>query len=235
MSSRAEQIADNLARVRQTLTEAAKRSGRQADEVCLVAVVKYAGLDDVRALLDAGVRDFGESRPQQLWERADLLANAPLRWHLIGHLQRNKIRRTVPLVDLVHSGDSPRLLTALHEQSAELARRTGVLLEVNISGDASKHGLAPDDVEPLLSQLAQMAHLEVRGLMAMAARVGGRDHARRDFAALRELRERLKANCPPEIRLDELSMGMSDDFDMAVEEGATIVRVGSALFEGIES
>lgn len=235
MSSRAQQVAENLARVRQTLAEAAKRSGREAEDVCLVAVVKYAGLDEVRALLDAGCRDFGESRPQQLWERAELLADAPIRWHLIGHLQRNKIRRTVPLVHLVHSGDSPRLLAALDEQSAEMNRRTRVLLEVNISGDASKHGFAPEKVEPLLPQLARMKHLEVHGLMAMAAREGGRDHARRDFAALRELRDRLKPNCPPEIGLDELSMGMSDDFDIAVEEGATIVRVGSALFEGLET
>jgi hypothetical protein len=232
MSDRARQISDNLARVRRTLAEAAARSSRTAADVRLVAVVKYAALADVRALLDAGCCELGESRPQQLWERAELLRDIPIRWHLIGHLQRNKIRRTAPLVDLIHSGDNPRLLEALDEQASELSRRTRVLIEVNISGDESKHGFAAEEVEPLLPRLAALKHLDVCGLMAMAAREGGRDRARRDFAALRQLRDRLQANCPPELSLKELSMGMSEDFDVAVEEGATIVRVGSALFEG---
>jgi pyridoxal phosphate enzyme (YggS family) len=226
-------IADNLARVREQIAAAAQRSGRAADSVTLVAVTKYVGLDEARALLAAGCYDLGESRPQDLWSKADALAGEPVRWHMIGHMQRNKVRRTLPHVSLFHSGDSQRLLAALDQTSAELSRRTPVLLEINVSGDKSKHGFAPQELEPLLPQLAELNHLEIRGLMCMAGLEGGRDQARADFSRLRELRDQLKPIAPPTISLDELSMGMSDDFDVAIEEGATLVRVGSALFEGL--
>ena len=155
------------------------------------------------------------------------------RWHLIGHLQRNKVRRTLPLVTMIHSADSPRLIAALDEAAAELGRRVPVLLEVNTSGEPAKGGFEPAAIEPFLSELAGYRHVAVRGLMCMASLEGGLDAAHRDFAALRDLRDRLRAVCPPEIALDELSMGMSGDYEVAIDEGATIVRIGSALFEGV--
>jgi pyridoxal phosphate enzyme (YggS family) len=215
------------------MAAAAARSGRAANDVALVAVTKFASTDAIRALAAAGCADFGESRPQQLWQRAAELSDLPLRWHMIGHMQRNKVRRTIPLVAMVHSVDSARLAECMEaELTTAAAHPLPVLLEVNTSGEDAKDGLPPAEVEPLLGAVARYRHIVVRGLMCMASLEGGLAAARRDFAALRQLRDRLRKNCPTEVTLDELSMGMSGDFEVAIEEGATIVRVGSALFEG---
>jgi PLP dependent protein len=230
MREEAAQIAANVARVRGRIVDAARRSGRSADAVRLVAVTKYVSADLVRPLVEAGCRDLGESRPQQLWEKASQLADLSIRWHLIGPLQRNKVGRTLPLVSMIHSVDSPRLLAAI---DAECLPPISVLLEVHISSEAAKQGFAPVEIEPFLTKAADYRHVSVRGLMGMASLDGGLDVARREFAALRELRDRLRVNCPPGVTLDELSMGMSGDFEVAIEEGATIVRIGSALFEGV--
>ena len=234
MNDFAAQIADNLAQLRGRIAVAAERSGRTADAVRLVAVTKAVPADVASALVDAGCLDLGESRPQELWVKAEYLARAEIRWHLIGHLQRNKIRRTLPLVHLIHSVDSSRLLAALDEQAEILGRRATVLLEVNISRDIRKTGLPPDELEGVLERAAQLCNVSVQGMMGMASLAGGIDAARREFARLRELRDRLAANCPTGVSLAELSMGMSGDFEIAIEEGATMVRVGSALFEGLD-
>ncbi|HPM82076.1 MAG TPA: YggS family pyridoxal phosphate-dependent enzyme [Candidatus Anammoximicrobium sp.] len=235
MSNLEQRIADNVARVRQAIAEAAARSGRRADDVTLIAVSKYVGTAEIDALLAAGCRDLGENRPQDLWRKAEQLRDRPIRWHMIGHLQRNKARRTLPLVTMLHAGDSWRLLEAASQHLQQSQQTLDVLIEVNVSGDEAKHGFGPEEVEPLLPQIAQLAQLRVRGLMAMARWGGTPDDARRDFVRLRELREGLAVSCPPQISLHELSMGMSGDFEVAIEEGATLVRVGSALFEGVES
>lgn len=226
-------IADNVAAVRARLAAAAHRAGRRPDEVRLVAVTKYVGVAEVEALVAAGCRELGESRPQELWHKAAALGGQPIRWHLIGHLQRNKAKRTLPLVSLLHSGDSLRLLETLDELAREAGQAAEVLLEVNISGEAAKHGFAPQELEPLLPALSRLAHLRIHGLMAMSRLGGTPDEARADFAGLRQLRDRLLPVCPPPLTLRELSMGMSGDFEAAIAEGATIVRIGSALFEGL--
>ncbi len=233
MSVIAERIADNVARIRESIADAAQRSGRRPDDVSLIAVTKYVGVGEIDALIAAGCTEFGESRPQQFWAKADELQDRPIHWHMIGHLQRNKARRTLPYVTWLHAGDSLRLLEAVDRLSQEARRVTDVLVEVNVSGDTTKHGFAPDEVEPLLPKLAELSGLRIRGLMAMASWGGSLDEARQDFIRLRNLRDRLAAACPPEISLAELSMGMSGDFEVAIEEGATMVRVGSALYEGI--
>jgi hypothetical protein len=230
MNDDAARIAENVARVRGRIADAAARSGRPANDVTLVAVTKYVPVEMVRPLIAAGCVELGESRPQQLWEKAAALGQEPVRWHLIGHLQRNKVRRTLPLVGMIHSVDSARLLAAVEE---ECSRPLPVLLEVNISGEAAKHGLAAESIEPVLAAAVGCRNVAVRGLMCMAGLEGGADAARRDFAALRELRNRLRPRCPAGVTLEELSMGMSGDYEIAIEEGATIVRVGSALFEGV--
>lgn len=230
MPDLAQHIARNVSEIRERIAGAALRSGRTPSEVTLVAVTKYVASEMARLLIGAGCCDLGESRPQQLWDKADALGDLSIRWHMIGHLQRNKVRRTLPLVSLVHSVDSARLLAAIDDEAAAVVP---VLLEVNVSGEEAKHGFLPHEVEPLLPQLPQYRNVAVRGLMCMAGLEGGLDDARREFALLRELRDRLRVNCPPGTTLDELSMGMSGDFEAAVEEGATLVRIGSALFEGI--
>lgn len=241
----AQRIAANLAAVRERIAAAARAAGREPSAVRLVAVTKYVDAATTRLLVDAGCCDLGESRPQLLWEKAEALRDGALkanaiRWHLIGNLQRNKVRRTIPHVHLLHSGDSLRLLEALDAERASAvddsttSSRLGVLLEVNVGGEAAKHGFAPSDVPPLVDRLATFEHLEIRGLMAMARLSDETDAARRDFAALRTLRERLLGEWRGRFELGELSMGMSGDFEAAIAEGATLVRIGSALFEGVE-
>lgn len=239
---RRRRIVENLGAVRDRIAAAAARSGRKAEQVRLIAVTKSAILEEIRVLVEAGCHDLGESRPQQLWARAESLRELPLCWHLIGHLQRNKVRPTIPLVTLIHSADSERLLVALDEAwRASLGpvaaddphrHRLPVLVEVNVSGEQAKHGFRPAEVEAGLARWAALEHLEIRGLMCMAGLEGNLDDARREFAALRELRNRLQDEAPDSMRLEELSMGMSGDFEAAIEEGATLVRIGSALFEG---
>jgi hypothetical protein len=233
-----QQIAENLAKVRAEIADAASRSGRTADDITLVAVTKYVSADLAQQLVDAGCRDLGENRPQELWSKSAALAGTacagePIRWHLIGHLQRNKVERTLPLVSLIHSGDSLRLLEAVDRAAQAAKRRIPVLLEVNISGDTTKHGFRTDEIEPALSAIAALSSLEIQGFMAMASREGDLDQARREFASLRQLRDQLQSSAPQNVRLNQLSMGMSGDYSVAIEEGATMVRIGSALFEGL--
>lgn len=225
-------LRDNLARVRERIAAAAARAGRSSAEITLVGVTKYVDVRTARALAECGLHDLAESRPQELWTKAEGLSDLPLRWHFVGHLQRNKLRRTLPQVSLLHSIDSLRLLDAVAEEAAAADRALDVLLEINISGDATKTGVPANEATDLLPRFAELSHVRLRGLMGMAALDGGLERARHDFVALRELRDRLKT-AYPQFELSELSMGMSDDFEVAIEEGATLIRVGSALFEGL--
>ena len=242
MNSLQQQIRDNLARIQTHIGEAAAKAGRKPDEIRLIGVTKYVDASMTGEVFHAGCHALGESRPQSLWEKAEQLSGscAGVQWHLIGHLQRNKIRRTLPHVAWIHSGDSERLLQALDEEAGRLLelgtlkQAPRVLLEVNISGDANKHGFDPSVVGALLERLPDWTHLHFAGLMGMASLDGGREQAQRDFARLRELQTVWQAQCPDGITLDELSMGMSGDYDLAIVEGATMVRVGSAIFEGID-
>lgn len=230
---KAHRIRQNLAEIQGRMAEAARRSGRLAEQVRLVAVTKYVGPVEIRLLVEAGCILLAESRPQALWTKAAALADLPVRWHLVGHLQRNKIPRTLPLVEMIQSVDSLRLIEALDQQARRLGNPIPVLLEVNISGEPAKTGLPPEELEPILVQLPRFPYVQVQGLMTLAGLEGGLERAHRDFADLRRLRDRLRPVCPEGVRLDELSMGMSGDFEAAIEEGATMVRIGTALFEGI--
>jgi pyridoxal phosphate enzyme (YggS family) len=221
-------LADRLQAVEERLRAACARAGQPRDAVTLVAVTKLVP-PEVAALLPAlGVLDLGESRPQELWHKAGLLPST-VRWHLVGHLQRNKIERTLPLVHRIHSVDSLRLLDTLERTQ----RPVEVLLEVNCSSEASKHGFAPAEVPTLVPALRALRHVRVGGLMTMAAPEDDPQRCRPTFALLRELRDRLRAEVGPAQPLADLSMGMSNDFEVAVEEGATLVRLGSVLFEGL--
>jgi pyridoxal phosphate enzyme (YggS family) len=230
MADSRQQIADNLAAVEECIRAACRHAGRSRGEITLVAVTKTVSGDIAALLPDLGVYDLGESRPQELWRKAAVMP-PPVRWHLIGHLQRNKIERTLPLVACIHAVDSPRLLAALEEACRQASRTLPVLVEVNASREASKHGFAPEEVPGLAARLAELQHVRVEGLMTMAAYEEDPQRTRPTFAALRELRDRLAAELGRP--LPQLSMGMSNDFDIAIEEGATLVRLGTTLFEGL--
>lgn len=223
----------NINDVRERIARAAESAGRGTDALRLVAVTKQVDAETACELVTLGVRELGESRPQELWRKRELVAE-PARWHLIGPLQRNKARRTLPMVDLIHSVDSVRLLEWLDTLAHELALEPAVLLEVNVSGEAAKHGLQAAEVPAALCEAARLSRVRVCGLMTMAPYDDDPERARPVFAALRELRDRVRRDAPPNCPLGELSMGMSGDFEAAVAEGATIVRIGSALFRGIE-
>lgn len=226
-------IADNLTRVRERVHAAAIAAGRDPASVRLLAVSKYVDAATAALLVEAGSNALAESYPQKLWEKAADPRLAGVEWHLVGRLQRNKVRRTLPLVALIHSVDSERLLTAIDEQAADLNLTARVLLEVNCSGDANKQGLAFDEARQLASTLDRFEHVRICGLMTMAAFGSDERTARANFASLRRLQQELASVTPPIAELSELSMGMSGDFEAAIAEGATIVRIGSSLFEGV--
>jgi PLP dependent protein len=227
------QIADNLQAVRNRIAVACDRSGRELDSVQLVAVTKYAQVEWMQALYECGVRDFGESRPQQLVERAPSFPE-DIRWHLIGHLQRNKVRPILPRATLTHSVDAFRLLSRMDMLAEEIGLEPSVLLEVNITGEAAKDGFTTETLVSGWSSVMELRRVRVLGLMTMAAFSGKPEDARPVFCELRELRDRLSGMSPASSELPELSMGMSGDFEVAIEEGATCVRIGSSLFEGLD-
>ncbi|MDZ4821080.1 MAG: YggS family pyridoxal phosphate-dependent enzyme [Planctomycetota bacterium] len=230
-------LLDNLAEVRERIAAAAIRSGRTSDAVTLVAVTKYVEVPLIRELMAAGCLDLGEARPQALWNKAAELADSTgtIRWHMIGHLQRNKVERTLPLTSLIHSADSVRLISEIDAVAQRLNRVADVLLEVNISQDDTKHGFQPEQLLTSLDQLAGFPNIAIRGLMAMASREGDERQTREEFIRLRELRDQAQSNLGDQAILKQLSIGMSGDFEIAIEEGATIVRIGSQLFEGIDT
>ena len=230
-------VAANLARVREQVAEACRRAGRDPATVTLIGVTKYVDAAAARIVHAAGCHDLAESRPQALWGKAEALADLapPPRWHLIGHLQRNKIRRTLAANPLIHSLDSRRLLESLAAESAAAGRVCEALVEVNLAGDPDRTGAAEAEAEAIVAAAATRPEILIRGLMGMASVPDGDPGAaRREFARLRELRDRLAATLPGGDSLRELSMGMSGDFVAAILEGATMIRIGSALFAGLD-
>jgi pyridoxal phosphate enzyme (YggS family) len=227
-----ERLRSNLVAVRQRMAGAARRSGREPDAVRLVAVTKQAPVAWAAALVELGQRDLGENYPQELWRKAEALAALPVSWHLIGHLQGNKAKKTVPLVGWIHSVDSLKLLRTLDELSGSLAVPPRVCLQVNTSGEPTKHGWTAEQLLAEGERIAALRHIRIAGLMTMAAQGTDAETARPSFARLRRIRDELR--CRTGLRLDDLSMGMSNDFEAAIEEGATLVRIGSALFEGVQ-
>ena len=228
-----DRLADNLERVTTEIAAACARAGRSPCDVTLVAVTKYAELPWVRRLVELGVHNLAESRPQQLVERAEQFPS-DIRWHLIGHLQRNKVKQVLPRAAVVHSVDSLRLLERIGEVAVDLSLRPRVLLEVNVSGESAKDGLSVTELTSQWDALQAVPNVDLVGLMTMAPLVDDPEAARPVFRELRQLRDNLAARAAPHVQLTELSMGMSGDFAVAIEEGATLVRIGSRLFEGLE-
>jgi PLP dependent protein len=226
-----DRIEDNLRTVRARMAEAARRSGRDPSSVRLVAVTKRNPPGLIRRLVEAGAADLGENYPQELWGKVEALADLPVRWHLIGHLQGNKAKKTLPMVRMIHGVDSLKLLRTLDELSATLDDPPSLCLQVNASAELSKHGWEPGAILEDARAIAACRHARIVGLMTMAGYGTTDEEARPTFAGLRGIRDRLQDLSG--LPLPELSMGMSGDYKAAIEEGATMVRVGSALFEGV--
>lgn len=234
MQDRQQIIRDNLASIQDRIANAADRAHRKPSDVCLVGVTKYVDEQATRDLVEAGCRELGESRPQVLWPKAEALSGLDIRWHQIGHLQRNKLRKTLPLVSLVHSVDSLRLLESINTLQGELdpGNPKCILLEVNTSGDSAKHGFEVSEVKQAVEAAAGCANVKLQGLMCMAGLGTTPAEAVQDFAKLRQLRDDLASEYSG-LDFSELSMGMSADFEQAIGEGATLVRIGSVLFQGL--
>ncbi len=214
-------IKENLERVRERIEAACQRAGRESSDVTLIGVTKTVGAEAVVEAYEAGLRDFGENRVREALAKIEVVERLDFepRWHMIGHLQTNKVKVAAGRFGIIHSVDSVRL-------AKEISRRcespVSVLLEVNVAQDAAKFGFAPEEVAAALREIAVLPHLDVRGLMTIAPQTDNPEDTRPTFRRLRQLRD--------ELALDELSMGMSGDFEVAIKEGATMIRVGTAIF-----
>jgi len=232
--TRAEEIAAGLGAVRARIAEAERRAGRPPGSVRLVAVTKKMPPDDVRAALAAGQRDFGENYAQELRDKRAALAGDPgaaaLAWHQLGPLQSNKVKLCAGQVTLIHSVDRPEILQEIDRRAAAVGAEQPCLVQVNLAGEAQKHGVAPGALPALLDAFAGATAASCAGLMLLPPLTDDREANRRGFAALRALAERERAVARPRVALVELSMGMSGDFEEAIAEGATLVRVGTAIF-----
>jgi hypothetical protein len=239
---------DRYEAVKQRVAAAAVRTGRRAEDIVIVAVTKYASIDQIRELVSLGQQDLGENQVQQLAQRAAQMdeylaryrelhrsrtaAGLPrsLRWHMIGHLQRNKVRKVLPAIRLVHSVDSLRLAEELQTAAARFEKPVEVLVQVNVAGEKTKSGVAPAAAKHLVDQLDTMMNVRPRGLMCMAPLVDNPELVRPVFDRTRELFEEIRKSGSAGEHFDILSMGMSNDFEIAIECGANLVRIGSAIF-----
>ena len=220
-------LAEKLELVQNTIAQAAARSGRDGSDIELVAVSKTHPPEAVHEVLDAGQLLFGESRVQEARAKIPVLP-ARVRWHFIGHLQKNKVRHALPLFELFHGIDSLELARDVNRIAEEAGAFPRVLIEVNVAGESTKFGFTPDRVREQMEELLALRRLQIEGLMTIAPFAPEAAASRPHFVALRELRERLQTEF--RVPLPRLSMGMSGDYEVAIEEGATLVRVGTAIF-----
>ncbi|MGC8774524.1 MAG: YggS family pyridoxal phosphate-dependent enzyme [Chlorobaculum sp.] len=225
-----ERIAENLLAVKEQIAEACRKAGRSVDKVKLIAVSKTKSAAAVREAWDAGQREFGESYVQEFLEKIEApeLAGLPLSWHFIGHLQSNKVRQIVGKAAMIHGIDKVTTAEELSKRAAQHGLTVDYLLEVNVSREGTKYGLDPDSVLQAAEQCFTLPNVRLRGLMTIAS--PDPSEARREFAELRETLEKLRQNAPDPAHLTELSMGMSGDFEEAILEGATMIRIGTAIF-----
>jgi pyridoxal phosphate enzyme (YggS family) len=222
-------VRNNIHEIRKRIMAAADRSGRQASEIRLMAVTKT--IDDRRILeaIATGIEIIGENYVQEAKQKIERMGRTA-EWHLIGHLQTNKAKYAAGLFDMIHSLDRLDTAEELNRRCMQNGRIMKVLIEVNVSGETTKRGIAPDAVLPLIAEIAALKNLSVQGLMTMAPWFDDPEEARPYFASLRRTRDLMRKEDIPGVRMEELSMGMSEDFETAIEEGATIVRIGRAIF-----
>lgn len=223
-------VKENLMEVESRVQAACKRAGRPREDVLLIAVSKTKPVELIREIMETGTKDFGENKVQEMCSKIEEIKE-PLNWHLIGHLQRNKVKYIVDKACLIHSVDSLRLAEEIQKEAVKKGvDKVPVLIEVNMAQESSKDGINASETEELVREIAKLPNVQIRGLMTIAPFVDDPEENRVHFQAMRRLRDQLKAMDIPGVEMTELSMGMTNDFEVAIEEGATMVRVGTAIF-----
>jgi pyridoxal phosphate enzyme (YggS family) len=222
-------VKDNLETINKKIKEAALKVNRDPQEIKLVAVTKTATLEQIKEAINEGVKIIGENKVQEATEKYQVLTTE-VKWHLIGHLQTNKVKYAVEIFDLIHSVDSIKLAKEIDKRSVQFKKIIDVLIEVNISGEETKYGYNPEKVEAFLKEISEFSGIRVRGLMTIAPISKNKEEVRPYFRRLRELSERIRDKNIKNIKMDYLSMGMTDDFEIAIEEGANMVRIGRGIF-----
>lgn len=222
-------LKDNFETVEKNVANACARAGRDRSEVTLIAVSKTKPVEMLREVYDAGARDFGENKVQEICEKYDKLPS-DIKWHMIGHLQRNKVKQVIDKVTLIHSVDSYRLAQEISVQAQKKGLSIPILIEVNIAGEESKFGISADDTIQLVEEIAALPNLKIQGLMTIAPYVVDPEENRLYFRQIKQLSVDIKNKNIDNVSMDILSMGMTGDYEVAIEEGATMVRVGTGIF-----
>jgi len=222
-------VKDNLETTNKKIKETALKVNRDPQEIKLVAVTKTATLEQIKEAINEGVKIIGENKVQEAKKKYQVLTTE-VKWHLIGHLQTNKVKYAVEIFDLIHSVDSIKLAKEIDKRSVQFKKTIDVLIEVNISGEETKYGYNPEKIEVFLKEISEFSGIRVRGLMTIAPISKNKQEVRPYFRRLRELSERIRDKNIKNIKMDYLSMGMTDDFEIAIEEGANMVRIGRGIF-----
>ena len=222
-------LVDNLRKVEENIAAACKRANRSRDEVTLIAVSKTKPVSMLEEIYNEGIRDFGENKVQELTDKYAVM-DKDIHWHMIGHLQRNKVKYIVDKVKLIHSVDSVRLAQTIEQEAAKKNVIVDILIEVNVAEEESKFGLKVEEVTAMVEEISKYSHLRIKGLMTIAPYVEDPEENRSVFARLRKLSVDIAAKNIDNVSVEILSMGMTNDYEVAIEEGATIVRVGTGIF-----
>ena len=222
-------IKKNLEIINEKIKKAALKTNRNPEEIKLVAVTKTATIEQTKEAISAGVKIIGENKVQEAKEKYQILS-ADIEWHLVGHLQTNKVKYAIEIFDLIHSVDSIKLAKEIDKRSLQFGMITNVLVEVNVSGEETKYGIKPEEVKLFLKEISEYSRIRVRGLMTIAPMAEDTEEVRPYFRKLRELFKEIKIKSIKNIKMDYLSMGMTEDFEVAIEEGANMVRIGRGIF-----
>ena len=227
-----ETIKKKLKKINEKIKKAALKANRSPEDIKLVAVTKTATVEQIKEAISAGVKTIGENKVQEAKGKYQVLSAdiADIEWHLVGHLQTNKVKYAIEIFDLIHSVDSIKLAEEIDKRSLQFGIMTNILVEVNVSGEETKYGIKPEEVEPFLKEISEFSRIKVRGLMTIAPIAEDKEEVRPYFRKLRELSEKIENKNVKNVKMDYLSMGMTDDFEVAIEEGANMVRIGRGIF-----
>ena len=224
-----EVIKNNLEIIKEKIKKAALKANRSPEEIKLVAVTKTATIEQIKEAISAGIKIIGENKVQEAKEKYQILT-ADTEWHLVGHLQTNKVKYAIEIFDCIQSVDSIKLAKEIDKRSLQFGKTTNVLVEVNVSGEETKYGIKPEEVELFLKEISEFSGIRVRGLMTIAPIEKDKEEVRPYFRKLREISKEIKSKNIKNVKMDYLSMGMTDDFEVAIEEGANMVRIGRGIF-----